>query len=277
MNRYAKQAVGFLLAAFLNASAISQTSTECEQSILSDKRFAVLIGKVDLLNSANQTTAILANSKTPSAPEKAAISDWIEEIKRCSNPGIEYHRQRSPEVGDIFEKAYLELYLSAADLYAGKITYGKFALDSVKRHSAVRAQISSIVAKFNVQQAESSQRAAESTKQEQIRTQNSKQQNCFALKQSIDNLSQTNTALSIEAQRIVSANAEMERQRQLEIAKMNVYQRNQYQWQETGRMLGSALSGGQTNQLAILDQQYRQNRINIQQQQVQYQRDCSGE
>jgi hypothetical protein len=69
----------------------------------------------------------------------------------------------------------------------------------------------------------------------------------------------------------------MERQRQLEIAKMNVYQRNQYQWQETGRMLGSALSGGQTNQLAILDQQYRQNRINIQQQQVQYQRDCSGE
>gem|GEM_PF-2699811 len=137
----------------LHFSVLAQESaTDCELQILANKDFAVLKGKLDLLNTADQPTEILGNTKTPSKTEKAVIAKWVEEYKKCSKPVIEYHMSRSLEVGTVFENAYAELYFSAADLYQGKITYGDFARASVKRHQDARERISIIFAKSQERQ-----------------------------------------------------------------------------------------------------------------------------
>jgi len=142
-----------IFSAQLHFSAHAQESIpECEAKIVANKDFAVLNGKLDLLNTADQPTEILGNGKTPSKTEKVAIAKWVEEYKKCSKPGIEYHKSRSLEVGTMFENAYAELYFSAADLYQGKITYGDFARATVKRHQDVRERVTIIYAKFQEQQ-----------------------------------------------------------------------------------------------------------------------------
>jgi hypothetical protein len=141
---------------FLAGSVVAaeMTVAECEAQIVANKNFQVLKGKLDLLYSANPPIEILANAKVPSKKEKAAISLWVEEQKRCSAPGIAYHKSRSAEIGAIYDQAYAEMYMSAADLYQGKITYGDFAKAGVRRHQEIRDRISVVVTKFLEQKAE---------------------------------------------------------------------------------------------------------------------------
>jgi len=127
---------------------------ECETQIVANKNLQILKGKVDLLYSANPPIEILANNKVPSKMEKVAISLWVEEQKRCSAPGIAYHKSQSREIGAIYEQAYTEMYISASDLYQGKITYGDFAKAGVRRHQEIRDRISVVVTKFFEQKAE---------------------------------------------------------------------------------------------------------------------------
>ena len=136
-----------------NKAAAEFSIADCEAQIVANKDLKILKGKIDLLNTANQPIEILANSKVPSNKEKAAIALWVEEQKRCSAPGIEYHKSQSPEVGAIFDQAYAELYISAADLYQRKITYGDFARATVRRHQEVRERIAAVIARFREQQA----------------------------------------------------------------------------------------------------------------------------
>ena len=158
---------------------------DCEKQIVENKGLQMLKGKLDLLNAANQPIEILANNKKPTAKEKAAIALWVEEQKRCSTPGIEYQKSQSPEVGAIFDKAYADLFISAADLYQGQITYGDFAKASVRRHQEVRERIALVVARFREQQALKVQQEEFARQQEVDRQRYEHQQRCEALSQDI--------------------------------------------------------------------------------------------
>jgi hypothetical protein len=144
--------IGLILAG--GAAAAEMSVAECEAQIVANKNFQVLKGKLDLLYSANPPIEVLANSKVPSKKEKAAISLWVEEQKRCSAPGIAYHKSQSQEIGAIYDQAYAEMYISAADLYQGKITYGDFAKAGVRRHQEIKERISAVVDRFFAQKAE---------------------------------------------------------------------------------------------------------------------------
>lgn len=182
-------AIGLIVA----GSASAEISVaDCEAQIVANKNLQILKGKLDLLNTANQPIEILANNKTPNKNEKAAISLWVDEQKRCSAPGIEYHKSQSPEVGAILEQAYAELFISAADLYQGKITYGDFAKASVRRHQGVKERIAVVIAKFREQQAEKAQREAIARQQEVVAKQQEldrqkyiHQERCESLRQQI--------------------------------------------------------------------------------------------
>lgn len=150
-----------------NAIAEANPVTQCESQIISNKEFNILKGKLDLLNAADQPTEILANSKVPSKKEKPAIALWVEEQKRCSALGIAYHKSQSQEIGAIYENAYAEMYISAADLYQGKLTYGEFARASVRRHQEVREQIAAVIARLYEQQAERARQEATAKELEQ--------------------------------------------------------------------------------------------------------------
>ncbi len=143
--------------------------SECEAQIVANKSFQILKGKLDLLYTANPSIEILANSKVPSKTEKAAISLWVEEQKRCSAPGIAYYRSQSPEVGAIYERAYTEMYISAADLYQGKISYGEFAKAGVRRHQEIRERIGVLVSKAEEARAEKDRIEARAIELEQER------------------------------------------------------------------------------------------------------------
>lgn len=183
-----------------NKATAEISVADCEAQIVANKDLQILKGKIDLLNTANQPIEILANSKVPSNKEKAAIALWVEEQKRCSAPGIEYHKSQSPEVGAIYEQAYSELFISAADLYQRKITYGDFARATVRRHQEVRERIAAVIARF---------------REQQQRQQAEKEQREAWERQQADN--QQREALA--------------QQRQLQIQQQQDYQRQEYQRQ----------------------------------------------
>lgn len=193
----------------LHFSVLAQESaTDCELQILANKDFAVLKGKLDLLNTADQPTEILGNTKTPSKTEKAVIAKWVEEYKKCSKPGIEHHKSRSPETATVFENAYADLYFSAADLYQGKITYGDFARASVKRHQEVRARVAAIAAKLQAQH----QLAIEEKQQAEVADRLREEQRQQAeVKRQQD---QERQAQAIQAEQILAQQREQSRRRQ---------------------------------------------------------------
>lgn len=184
-----------------SATAAEISVADCEAKIVANKNLQILKGKIDLLNTANQPIEILANNKVPSKKEKVALALWVEEQKRCSAPGIEYHKSQSPEIGAIFDRAYSELFLSAADLYQGKITYGDFARATVKRHQDVKEQIAGVVARYREQQAAKVQQEAIATQQEAERQRYLQQERCASLKQQILTLSNGPTPYQVQQQR----------------------------------------------------------------------------
>jgi flagellar biosynthesis GTPase FlhF len=160
-------AIGLILSGSVAVAEMSVA--ECEAQIVANKNFQVLKGKLDLLHSANPPIEIMANRQVPTKKEKVAISLWVEEQRRCSAPGIAYHNSQSREVGAIYEQAYAEMYLSAADLHQGKITYGDFAKSGVRRHQEIKARISAIVERFFAQKAERERQEAMAREMEEER------------------------------------------------------------------------------------------------------------
>jgi hypothetical protein len=166
-------------------AAVNLSVADCEAQIVANKDFQILKGKINLLITSNQPIEILANRKVPSNKDKVAIALWVEEQKRCSAPMIEYHNSQSPEVGAILDQAYAELFISAADLYQKKITYGDFARATVRLDQEVRERIAAVIARFREQQAEKMRQDA-IAKQQELEQQNYRhQQMCESLRQQI--------------------------------------------------------------------------------------------
>lgn len=253
---------------FANEAAAEFSMADCEAQIVANKNLQILKGKIDLLNTANQPTEILANSKVPSRKEKVALALWVEEQKRCSAPGIEYHKSQSPEIGAIFDRAYSELFLSAADLYQGKITYGDFARATVRRHQEVREQIAGVVARFREQQAERERQEA-IAKQQRLDQQNYQhQQMCESLKQQI----------------LVAANSgptpyQVQKQQQMQMeqdalamSQMSSAQAARYNYDMAGGQIGRMLSGG----VNPAQEAAQQRQAALMQQVEIYKRDCQN-
>lgn len=244
----------------VNQSALAN----CESQILANKQFSILKGKLDLLNTANQPIEILANNKKPSKQERSAIALWVEEQKRCSGPSIEFHKSQAPQIGAIFDSAYTELFISAADLYQGKITYGDFAKASMRRHQETKGNIAAVIQQFRAQQqAEKEQREAwerqqqaeqaqrqlfdqqqaeqarrEAREREQAALVNRRRQ-CDLMEQQLRNVMYSGPT-PLEVQR---AQQQEQEARALAMAKMSSIERSNYSMQMAGSQLGAALGG----------------------------------
>lgn len=167
-------------------------SFDCEREMLANSEFSILKGKLDLLNSPIQPTEILANNRKPTEREKKAIARWVEEQKRCSAPGIALNKSKLYEAGVLIERAYADLYLSAADLYARKITYGDFAKASVRRHQelweqvAVVAQSARAERELQAKREDDQRREREAAEKQALDAKNyERQARCEALRQEI--------------------------------------------------------------------------------------------
>lgn len=178
---------------FTNEANAGIPVADCEAQITANKGLQILKGKMDLLNSDNQPIEILTNDNVPSRKEKEAIALWIKEQRRCSKPGIDYYKGQSLAIGAILEKAYSETFLSAADLYQGKITYGDFARASVKRHQDVKEQVAGIAARYREQQVAETQQEAEH--QRSLR-----QERCTSLRQRV--IALTNGPMPYQVQQL---------------------------------------------------------------------------
>jgi hypothetical protein len=182
-----------LLALLLAGNVSAQTTVaECEAQMVANKDLQILKGKIDLLNSSNQPTEILGNTKVPSKKEKPALSLWVEEQKRCSKIGLDMFKRQDFELGTVIEQAYSEMFISAADLYQGKISYGDFARASLRRHGELKANLASVVQQRQQvqaqQQAEREQREGYEKQQAENRQREAfaqLQQQCDLMKQQI--------------------------------------------------------------------------------------------
>jgi hypothetical protein len=272
-----------LLLGVLPAMATTEVSiSDCEKEIIANKSFLIFKGKLDLLNTANQPTEILANNKVPSKQEKAAISLWVEEQKRCSAPGIEYHKSQSPEVGAIFDKAYAELFIAAADLYQGKITYGDFGRSTVRRHQEVRERIAAVVARFREQQANKAQQEniakQQAAQQENIARQQAEQQaiarrqeRCESLRQQINSaINSSPTPYQVQQQRQAQDAAYADK-----FAQMNAAQRGAYGMSQAGAGLGRMLGGAMGMVDPQMEQAQQRQAVLMQQVEI-YKRNCQN-
>lgn len=125
----------------LSASGIQHFDVEsCEADFRSKKELQILRGKFDLSISADPPFEILANKKFPTAKEKKLISLWVSEHQRCMQLAKESDKVKfSPESSALRDKADTDMLFAAADLYAGKISYGEFAKAQIKIHQELEA------------------------------------------------------------------------------------------------------------------------------------------
>jgi len=283
----------FVIIAFLTTSVapltgwasneVSQNSlTPCEAEMVANKSLQILKGKLDLLNAESQPLEILANNKKPSKKEQPAIALWVEEQKRCSAPGIAYHRSHSLEVGAIFDQAYADLYISAADLYQGKITYGDFAQATVRRHQALKERLSGVVARFREQQNERARQESFARQQELDRQQQA-QQELLARQQEFDRQQHQQQCETLRQQILAAANSgptpyQVQQQRQQQnavsaanFARMSAAQRGAMGMYQGGAGLGQMLGGRDP---AMEEAQQRQ--ATISQQTELYKSNCQG-
>jgi hypothetical protein len=250
--------------------------------MVANKNLQILKGKIDLLNAESQPLEILANNKKPTKKEQPAIALWVEEQKRCSAPGIAYHRSQSLEVGAIFDQAYADLYISAADLYQGKITYGDFAQATVRRHQTLKGQISAVVAKFYEQQRERANQESLARQQELDRQQRV-QQELLARQQEFDRQQHQQQCETLRQQILAAANSgptpyQIQQQRQQQsaaaaanFARMGAAERGAMGMYQGGAGLGQMLGGRDPAMDAALQRQ-----ATINQQTELYKSNCQG-
>ena len=98
----------------------------CLQSLAEHPALAPLKGKFPFYDYRSQSLSLLANDERPTDAEKQALERWAMEADRCHAQG-EAARLRQPAgVSALLGQYALTRKALAADLFAGKITYGDF-------------------------------------------------------------------------------------------------------------------------------------------------------
>lgn len=114
----------------------------CFESMPSRPEFQVLKGKVPFGGATNATLEMLASTKKPTAPEKAALSALATASAECMRLGATWRGENyPPTVNSMIERFTVASKARMADLYAGKITYGDFARTASTAEAQFKAEV----------------------------------------------------------------------------------------------------------------------------------------
>ena len=114
----------------------------CFNSIMEKPALNVLRDKVALVDARAQTLAMLSEVGKPKKAEKEAISIWVIEIEKCTSSSRQWHQEHYPaSMLSSIDKYFATMKLSAADLYAGKISFGAFARDRAALTSKLDSEL----------------------------------------------------------------------------------------------------------------------------------------
>lgn len=173
--------VFILLSAYISACAGAQElsqqdpSLNCFASIPSLPGLQILKNKVALGVASLATLDMLSNDKKPTKTEKVAISLWIDQSEKCASLGNDWRSLNYPAIVISLSEQYIAFTKSlAADLYARKISYGKFAKSRINAEEKYKVNLTEAVQKILAERKEQQDRIAEDNErklQEHIRSQ----------------------------------------------------------------------------------------------------------
>ena len=142
-----KQTFALLCIVFLTAPSFAQEgevdpAIACFNSLAEKPSLSVLREKIALVDSRAQTLAMLSNDSKPKKTEREAISIWVVEVEKCIASSRPWHREHYPaSMLSSIDKYFATMKLNAADLYAGKLSFGAFARDRAALTSKLDSEL----------------------------------------------------------------------------------------------------------------------------------------
>jgi hypothetical protein len=104
-------------------------ATACFDSLVTDPRFAVLAGKVDLAGATRAPDFnLLVQTERPSDEEKSALLEWFGATDHCL------------ELASIIDRARTPALVLRARLYNREITYGDFARGRAELRASIERE-----------------------------------------------------------------------------------------------------------------------------------------
>ena len=151
------------------AAPVNQSlANNCYQSLEGQQSLLAIKNKVPL-SGGRPTLDMLANDTKPTKIERKAIADWEAALSQCNEHAKNWSNANlNPQVSQLLQNNFNALRSLIADLYAGKISYGKFLKDKQVSDSATSAQITEVSIKI---QAENQRRTEENQRQLQFKQQ----------------------------------------------------------------------------------------------------------
>lgn len=102
-------------------------SIACFNAMADNPSLAPLQGKIVLKIGDHPGLSMLSDDRRPTKREKEAIEVWGREAQRCFDTGHDYRAGAyTPVVATLIDESMHSLDVLAAELYAGKLTYGQF-------------------------------------------------------------------------------------------------------------------------------------------------------
>ena len=195
-------------------------SMACFASIESKPELKSIKSKVALSDVRKQNIEMLANDKKPTKSEKAAISSWVTLVEQCVAEGSRWRQQNTqPQVNSLFVQYFSDLKSLSADLYSGKISYGKFAKERAAAGAKLIADITDINQKALVQRkAQDDELRAQQEKREQQAREDQRRQQEFAAQQ--------------QQQQEIMKQQRLAQQRQAALQQQQLQQQQQAQYQQ---------------------------------------------
>lgn len=117
---------------------------QCIDTIAANSKYAALGSKIALGRVSNQTIAMLADTSRIAPEDKPMLLNWSNDKNICVQQDAENRSKLHPKVRQLVEATESASSSAAADLYAGKISYGEFATKRKAGYDAFRSEIASL-------------------------------------------------------------------------------------------------------------------------------------
>ena len=171
-----KRTFSQLCVAFVSTTSFAQGSVAdpaiaCLNSLLDKPALNAVRDKIALVDARAQTLSMLSNEAKPKKTEKEAISVWVLETEKCVSASRQWHQEHYPaSMLSLIDTYFATMKLRAADLYAGKITFGAFARDRAAMTTKLDADLVEIGQTIREQERQANEAAEIKTVQEKRHT-----------------------------------------------------------------------------------------------------------
>ena len=169
--------LGMSFNAAFQGTAIAQAGANNCYLMLESQQLLVPIRNKVPLAGGKPSLEMLANDAKPTKAEKKAIGDWEQGLSQCNEQAKNWgNANMNPQANQILQNNFSALRSLIADLYVGKISYGKFLKDKQANDSATSAQITEVAMKTQAENQRQAQIQEQSARMQRLQEESIEQQ-----------------------------------------------------------------------------------------------------